>query len=115
MGAKLVNLNNPNHLYLDDEVLRFLLRAGVEPERVREMRETRDRTQWVEVPDEDEPSFGAYCEDYPCCGHTPLDPCNYSGPTSEDMLANPYKYHLDCEHEAGYCQHDDEDDEEDED
>jgi hypothetical protein len=19
----------------------------------------------------------AYCEDYPCCGHTPSDPCDY--------------------------------------
>lgn len=29
----------------------------------------------------------AYCEDYPCCGHTPQDPCDYSGPTSEDYYA----------------------------
>jgi hypothetical protein len=20
-----------------------------------------------------------YCEDYPCCGHTPSDPCGYDG------------------------------------
>ena len=34
----------------------------------------------------------AYCEDYPCCGHTPSDPCDYTGPTSEDyyaMFSNP--------------------------
>lgn len=29
----------------------------------------------------------AYCEDYPCCGHTPSDPCTYYGPTSEDYFA----------------------------
>jgi len=26
-------------------------------------------------------------EDYPCCGHTPSDPCDYSGPTAEDYFA----------------------------
>lgn len=55
----------------------------------------------------------AMCEDYPCCGHTDQDPCDYSGPSAADMLADPYSYHLYCEHEAGYCQHDAEDDDED--
>ena len=26
------------------------------------------------------------CEDYPCCGHTPADPCGSSGPTADDYL-----------------------------
>lgn len=27
---------------------------------------------------------GGYCEDYPCCGHTPADPCDGTGPTADD-------------------------------
>jgi hypothetical protein len=57
------------------------------------------------------PMGPTYCEDYPCCGHTPNDPCNYTGPTAEDMLSNPDAYHLNCEHEAGYCYLDEEEDE----
>jgi hypothetical protein len=45
----------------------------------------------------------AYCEDYPCCGHTSDDPCNYSGPTATDMAADPAKYHIGCDHEALHC------------
>jgi hypothetical protein len=44
-----------------------------------------------------------YCEDYPACGHTPQDPCDYSGPTSRDMLADPARYHVGCDHEIGDC------------
>ena len=29
------------------------------------------------------------CEDYPCCGHTPADPCGDTGPTAEDYLSLP--------------------------
>jgi len=54
------------------------------------------------------------CEDYPCCGHTPSDPCDYSGPTSSDMLANPARYHLGCDHEVG-CEYEADEDYEDED
>ena len=25
-----------------------------------------------------------YCEDYPCCGHTPADPCDPDGLTAAD-------------------------------
>lgn len=56
----------------------------------------------------------SYCEDYPCCGHTEEDPCDYSGPSADDILADPRRYHLHCEHEAGYCVEDDEDDGDDE-
>lgn len=45
------------------------------------------------------------CEDYPCCGHTDGLPCNWTPPTEYP--------HAGCDHEAGYCQvaEDDEDDE----
>jgi hypothetical protein len=26
------------------------------------------------------------CEDYPCCGHTPADPCGSAGATANDYL-----------------------------
>lgn len=39
-----------------------------------------------------------YCEDYPCCGHTPQDPCNAK---PHDWANDP---HLTCEHEIGYCE-----------
>lgn len=56
------------------------------------------------------------CEDYPCCGHTPLDPCDrqwYDEPYAFDLSRNP---HALCEHEYGICDVEpDEDDEEDED
>lgn len=45
----------------------------------------------------------AYCEDYPCCGHTPADPCDrqwYDEPDAFDTTKNP---HALCEHEAGLC------------
>jgi hypothetical protein len=54
------------------------------------------------------------CEDYPCCGHTPDDPCGYVGPTSEDMMRNPAGFHLGCDHEAGYCEYILDEDDEDE-
>ena len=49
----------------------------------------------------------SYCEDYPACGHTPQDPCDYSGPTAEDMLAEPARYHVGCDHDAGDCRYED--------
>ena len=45
----------------------------------------------------------AYCEDYPCCGHTPQDPCErqwYDEPDAFDTTKNP---HALCEHEFGLC------------
>lgn len=50
----------------------------------------------------------AYCEDYPCCGHTPEDPCErqwYDEPGAFDPLIDP---HVLCEHEYGWCDADDE-------
>ena len=26
------------------------------------------------------------CEDYPCCGHTPADPCGTTGASADDYL-----------------------------
>ena len=57
-----------------------------------------------------------YCEDYPCCGHTPSDPCArqwYDEPDAFDTSVNP---HALCDHEFGDCYVDDDyDEEEDED
>ena len=55
----------------------------------------------------------AYCEDYPCCGHTPEDPCErqwYDEPGAFDPRVNP---HVFCEHEYGICEVDEYEDEED--
>lgn len=46
----------------------------------------------------------AYCEDFPCCGHTPLDPCErqwYDEPDAFDTSKNP---HALCDHENGDCE-----------
>ena len=46
-----------------------------------------------------------YCEDYPCCGHTPLDPCErqpYDEPGYYDTSI-PGQEHRLCDHEAGEC------------
>lgn len=46
----------------------------------------------------------AYCEDYPCCGHTPEDPCErqwYDEPGAFDVTKNPHAF---CEHEYGICE-----------
>jgi hypothetical protein len=45
----------------------------------------------------------SYCEDYPCCGHTPADPCArqwYDEPYAFDTSVNP---HALCDHESGDC------------
>lgn len=57
-----------------------------------------------------------YCEDYPCCGHTPDDPCTrqwYDHPDAFNPSVNPHAF---CEHEYGICEVDDypEEDEDDE-
>ena len=51
----------------------------------------------------------AMCEDYPCCGHTDGLGCDYT--PDYDYI---YK-HVGCDHEAGYCQLDDVDEDEEED
>jgi len=53
-----------------------------------------------------------YCEDYPCCGHTPSDPCErqpYDEPGYFDTSVNP---HALCDHSEGFCDVWDEDEEE---
>lgn len=44
-----INLENPNHIYLDDEVLDMLKRAGVQQSRIDAMRATREAATWTEV------------------------------------------------------------------
>lgn len=47
----------------------------------------------------------AYCEDYPCCGHTPDDPCGrqpYDEPGYYDT-SRPGNEHALCDHENGEC------------
>ena len=60
----------------------------------------------------------AYCEDYPCCGHTPQDPCErqpYDEPGYYDT-SRPGNEHALCDHENGECDVDYDDfEEEDED
>ncbi len=49
------------------------------------------------------------CEDYPCCGHTPLDPCQrqwYDEPGAFDT-SRPGNEHALCDHENGDCSVDD--------
>lgn len=56
-----------------------------------------------------------YCEDYPCCGHTPDDPCTrqwYDSYYSSDKYRTYLNAHLYCDHEVGWCDayNDDEED-----
>lgn len=47
----------------------------------------------------------SYCEDYPCCGHTPDDPCErqpYDEPGYYDTSV-PGNEHALCNHEEGEC------------
>lgn len=47
----------------------------------------------------------ATCEDYPCCGHTPDDPCSpqpYDAPGYYDVT-RPGNEHALCDHESGEC------------
>ncbi len=53
------------------------------------------------------------CEDYPCCGHTDLDPCGrqpYDEPGYYDTTI-PGQEHRLCDHENGECQVEEYDDE----
>jgi hypothetical protein len=44
-----INPENANHIYLDDEALDMLARAGVQQYRIDAMRATRDAATWIEV------------------------------------------------------------------
>ena len=59
---------------------------------------------------------GGRCEDYPCCGHTDGDGCQtLPEHTSAYWLEGPGRKHLGCDHEAGWCEAEDDDDLEDDD
>ncbi len=56
------------------------------------------------------------CEDYPCCGHTPQDPCErqpYDEPGYYDTSI-PGQEHRLCDHENGECDVDEPEEDEDE-
>lgn len=61
--------------------------------------------------------FGGRCEDYPCCGHTDGGGCQTTPEmTSAYYTEGPGREHLLCDHEAGICDAEpDEDDEDDDD
>jgi hypothetical protein len=47
----------------------------------------------------------SYCEDFPACGHTPLDPCErqpYDEPGYYDTTIRGNEHAL-CDHENGEC------------
>ena len=55
--------------------------------------------------DEADMTYGGYCEDYPCCGHTPSDPCSrqpYDEPDYYDTSIKGQEHRL-CDHENGDC------------
>lgn len=55
-----------------------------------------------------------YCEDFPCCGHTPMDPCDrqpYDEPGYYDITI-PGQEHRLCDHENGECRVEDDYEEE---
>ncbi len=57
----------------------------------------------------------ARCKDYPCCGHTDLDPCEpqwYDAPGAFDT-SRPGNKHALCEHESGICDVDEDTEEDD--
>jgi len=50
--------------------------------------------------------MATYCEDYPCCGHTPEDPCSpqwYDKPGAFDT-SRPGNEHALCDHENSICE-----------
>lgn len=50
------------------------------------------------------------CIDYPCCGHTDGLPCDWTPPDYRDP-AVAAAYHIGCDHNAGYCEYEQDDDE----
>jgi hypothetical protein len=55
--------------------------------------------------------MSTYCEDYPCCGHTPDDPCArqpYDEPGYYDTTIRGNEHAL-CNHAEGECNVDEED------
>lgn len=70
---------------------------------------------WKFVPETEAEEFVAangVCEDYPCCGHTPSDPCApqyYDAPGYYDTSIRGNEHNL-CDHENGECNYDGYDD-----
>ena len=50
-----------------------------------------------------------HCEDYPCCGHE-LGDCAGLKYGTDEAIKEFAMTHFECEHEHGFCVHDDEDD-----
>ena len=44
---------------------------------------------------------GGYCEDYPCCGHEAGDCNGQLYGSDQAIMSDP---HLLCDHETGYCE-----------
>ena len=73
---------------------------------------TADEREVIIKMREKETLVNGRCEDYPCCGHTPDDPCTrqwYDHPDAFNPRVNPHCF---CDHEVG-CDVDDYRDEED--
>lgn len=51
---------------------------------------------------------GGCCEDWPSCGHLWGECQTLPEHTSEWYLANPAKTHLGCDHNTGYCEYEEE-------
>lgn len=45
----------------------------------------------------------ARCEDFPCCGHTPLDPCERQWYDEPDAFDTAKHSHALCNHAEGEC------------
>ena len=64
---------------------------------------TADERELVLKAREKDTLINGRCEDYPCCGHTPADPCErqwFDHPDAFNPQVNPHCF---CEHEYGIC------------
>ncbi|MCA1806263.1 MAG: hypothetical protein LC687_00060 [Actinobacteria bacterium] len=59
-------------------------------------------------------SFGGRCEDFPCCGHEAGD-CNGLLYGSDEAIKADAMTHINCEHEHGFCDADEDEEPEDDD
>lgn len=69
-----------------------------------DMRLTADERELVLKAREKQTLVMGRCEDYPCCGHTPEDPCTrewYDHPDAFNPSVNPHCF---CEHEYDICE-----------
>ena len=76
---------------------------------------TNDEREVILKMREKETLVNGHCEDWPCCGHTPLDPCTrewYDHPDAFNPRVNPHCF---CDHENGDCSVDDYEDEDEDD